>query len=186
MPRGGEGFDGERSEAAGMSVETLPAVLIEAFSDGPFGGNGAAVYFGTTGTRDDLNTTMANPTIVSGTAIYVANGTVNITDTIVASYTTGIAQVVSNAVKSDYNLFFNASATNVITGSHSFTDTDPLFVDPANDNYHLLPGSPALEAGTDVNVTSDLDGQPRNNPPSIGAYEQIGTVYIYLPLIKRP
>jgi len=26
-----------------MSVETLPAVLIEAFSDGPFGGNGAAV-----------------------------------------------------------------------------------------------------------------------------------------------
>ena len=42
-------------------------------------------------------------------------------------------------------------------------DTDPLFVDSANNDYHLLPSSPCIDAGNDAAVSSstDLDGSPR-------------------------
>ena len=56
-------------------------------------------------------------------------------------------------------------------------DVDPLFVDPTNGNYHLLPGSPCIDAGNDAavppGVTTDLDGNPRIQGVCVdmGAYE---------------
>jgi parallel beta-helix repeat protein len=62
-------------------------------------------------------------------------------------------------------------------------DVDPLFVDPCNGDYHLLPGSPCIDAGdpnylAEPNET-DLDGNPRvvdgdndgNSVVDMGAYE---------------
>jgi parallel beta-helix repeat protein len=56
-------------------------------------------------------------------------------------------------------------------------DADPLFVDPCNGNYHLLPDSPCINIGdpnfiAEVNET-DLDGRPRIIGPFVdmGAYE---------------
>jgi parallel beta-helix repeat protein len=44
-------------------------------------------------------------------------------------------------------------------------DADPMFVDPDNDDYRLLPGSPCIDAGNNNAVAqhaaSDLDGNPR-------------------------
>ncbi|UCG59896.1 MAG: hypothetical protein JSU70_10320, partial [Phycisphaerales bacterium] len=40
-------------------------------------------------------------------------------------------------------------------------DADPLFADPDNGDYHLLPGSPCIDAGTDAGVYSDFEGSPR-------------------------
>jgi hypothetical protein len=44
-------------------------------------------------------------------------------------------------------------------------DTDPLFVDPDDDDYHLAPGSPCIDAADNLGVpfqdTTDLDRLPR-------------------------
>ncbi|MBN1994237.1 MAG: hypothetical protein JW953_16185 [Anaerolineae bacterium] len=113
----------------------------------------------------------------------------SITNTIVASYTTGIQQA-GGAVTSDYNLFYNAP-TSVVTGSHSLSGTNPLFLDPAGDDYHLSTASPAIDHGQDVGVTTDLDGnsRPVGAGFDIGAYEYqsaSGSAQdIYLPLIFK-
>lgn len=53
---------------------------------------------------------------------------------------------------------------------------DPLFVNPADENFQLQPGSPAIESGTDVGAPSfDIVGDPRLTPDAgpvdMGAYE---------------
>ena len=68
-------------------------------------------------------------------------------------------------------------------------DTDPMFVDPDSDDYHLLPGSPSIDAADNTavpkDIDTDLDGDPRfvddpdtkdtgnGDPPIVdmGAYE---------------
>jgi hypothetical protein len=63
---------------------------------------------------------------------------------------------------------------------------DPLFVDPENLDFHLMPHSPAIDAGIDAGVYADIEGNIRpfdfpgvdNNGPflpefDIGAYEAI-------------
>jgi len=49
---------------------------------------------------------------------------------------------------------------------------DPLYADQPKGDYHLQETSPAKHAGTAIpGITTDLDGNPRGNPPSIGCYE---------------
>jgi uncharacterized repeat protein (TIGR01451 family) len=53
-------------------------------------------------------------------------------------------------------------------GPHDIS-ADPRFVDAANDDYHLLPDSPAIDAGTNVDAPStDFDDEPR---PSDGNFD---------------
>lgn len=47
--------------------------------------------------------------------------------------------------------------------------TDPTFV--GGGDYHLQAGSPCINAGIDVGLTTDYDGQAVDDPPEIGAYE---------------
>ncbi len=148
----------------------------------PVPGFGAALYLqnGTTATFVILHTTIVSPTTGAKAAIYIDQSapifTVNITNTIIASYTTGI-QRASGTVNSDYNLFYNAP-TSVAIGSHSLNGTDPLFVNPAGDDYHLTTASPAIDAGTNAGVTADLEGNPRDTRPDIGAYEAVRNLVI--------
>ena len=60
-----------------------------------------------------------------------------------------------------HNLFFDADPT---VGDNNI-EGDPMFVDPANGDFHLSPGSPAIDAGTQVGFPS------AGTAPDLGAFE---------------
>lgn len=69
-----------------------------------------------------------------------------------------------------HNLWFGGSGSDpVATFSQKSQDADPRFVSvrPGAEDFHLQPGSPALQGGTRVVagiVTSDLDARPSGKP----------------------
>ena len=61
--------------------------------------------------------------------------------------------------------------------------SDPLFVDPASENYHLQAGSPCMDSGTSEGAPStDIDGTPRPQ----GAGYDMGAYEAYLPVSLTP
>jgi len=48
---------------------------------------------------------------------------------------------------------------------------DPLFIDASNGNFHLQFNSPCINKGTDVGLTEDMEENPVDYAPDIGAYE---------------
>jgi len=77
----------------------------------------------------------------------------------------------------DSNLVYNTVDGSFIFGLNTITGSDPLFVSTAagSEDLHLQAGSPAIEAGTDLGVSDDVEKNSRPNPagtdPDIGAYE---------------
>lgn len=157
--------------------------------------NGEAIYVG--GTVSDTvaiaNVTIANPTNVSGAAIYINNSNATITNTIITRHSTGIQEAGESTVTADYNLYFTVPLTHtgsITSGENLILGEDPLFIDPAAGNYDLQSTSPAVDAGQDLAwYDYDLLGhiRPGRNTPAfdIGAYEFQGPAFLYLPLINR-
>ena len=59
-------------------------------------------------------------------------------------------------------MFGNTNPTlGIISGGTHTTGGDPKFVYPAGDDYHVGLVSAAIDAGTDVSVYADFDGQIR-------------------------
>jgi hypothetical protein len=76
-----------------------------------------------------------------------------------------------------------------VTETNGLFGLDPLLVNPATGNYHLLSGSPASGNGLLVaDVVYDYEGNLYNDPPSIGAFEgnpEIPIFTLYLPVVVR-
>ena len=126
--------------------------------------------------------TIANPTLGSGSAIYVYSGTVGITNTIITNHAVAIEQK-SGAASENYNLFFgnsrNLSGT-VSSGGQSRIG-DPLFVDDASDDYALGSNSAALHFAADVGVYTDFAGDPRpqGTGADVGAFESAESAHCF-------
>jgi hypothetical protein len=181
----------ERNSASGMgggvfvnggSIDAANVL----FAGNQAGGGGAAIRLSGGRLR---HVTIAHPTQGSGSAILMTSGTANITDTIIGGYTVGISQT-GGTLSADYDLLFTTTPTQTSGGtmnwgSHNLINTNPRFVNPTAGDYHLAAGSPAIDAGTNVGVTTDLDGvaRPQGAGFDIGAYEFRCTVY--LPLVLR-
>jgi len=117
----------------------------------------------------DLNDTIIGMKIENNTFV-------NLTDYAVAGVSTGGA----NDVLVRNNIFRNVRTPAVsmnspatATQDHNFTG-DPLFVNEAGLDFHLLSGSPAIDTGLATpDITLDYDGvlRPQGAATDIGAYE---------------
>ncbi len=132
-----------------------------------------------------------------GSGIYVradpagSPSTALFTNTIVASHTLAF-NIDESVVRFRDTLWYRNRSTNrgdnvTLLGSHGGF---PAFVSPAAGDYHLLPGSAALDVGADTGVRTDIDGDARPQwcGPDIGADELAvaGTCHqLYLPLSLR-
>jgi parallel beta-helix repeat protein len=86
-------------------------------------------------------------------------------------------------VTNDHNQYHRISGT-VVNYNETTYDTahvtdfeatalavDPLFVDETNHDYRLQPSSSAINAGINVGLTTDLNGNPIIGQPEIGCFE---------------
>jgi hypothetical protein len=65
---------------------------------------------------------------------------------------------------------FSDWQTNSGKGQNSVI-ADPLLIDPAHGDFHINMNSPAIDAGTNLGLTIDFDGNSVTLPSDIGAYE---------------
>ncbi|MBP8242157.1 MAG: hypothetical protein KAX36_07250, partial [Thermoflexales bacterium] len=131
--------------------------------------------------------TVASRTLASASAFFVGSGTIQITNTIVASHTTGFNRGIGTVLE-DYTLFDavpTPRGSGVLAGAHSFTGT-AAFAYPALDNYHLSSISAALNTGVDAGIGVDFEGTPR--PYGAGfdiGFDEWVPPRAYLPLLTR-
>jgi hypothetical protein len=72
------------------------------------------------------------------------------------------------------NLFWLGGKTNIgITPGPGEKIGDPLFQNIKMNDFHLKAGSPAIDAGKNLNYSIDFDGNkvPQGSAPEIGPYE---------------
>ncbi len=113
----------------------------------------------------NLTTTLANKPVVT------------ITNNIFTSHTVAISRslAVTGSLPA-HNLLFGVATPSVGGSALSYTYNkygDPVFVNPAANDFHLGPGTAAADAGAAVGVLVDIDGQTRPGVYAFG-YPDIG------------
>ncbi len=63
---------------------------------------------------------------------------------------------------------------------------NPMFVDVFNNNFHLQSNSLCINKGTDVGLTEDMEGNPVDYAPDIGAYEYSELNYTEIHVYSQP
>jgi hypothetical protein len=105
---------------------------------------------------------------------HTTRGSINISSDSRSGFRSDYNAVVNRFTTNDGSTVLSLSAWRSATGQdmHSMVVTLPaLFVDAATDDYHMKATSPAVEAGTNEELTAtDLDGEPR----LVGAKVDIG------------
>ncbi len=76
-----------------------------------------------------------------------------------------------NQAAGDFADFISKASSDGVTAGTNSTNADPSFTNYATDDFTLQPLSPAIDAGTDVSLTTDYAGNSIYGTPDIGAYE---------------
>ncbi|MBK8836546.1 MAG: hypothetical protein IPO29_17470, partial [Anaerolineae bacterium] len=116
--------DNRASVSGGGFPPSFPRVNIR-FVNSLFARNeahlGAAAAFAEAANAGIDHVTIASPTLAAGSAIFVVSGTLNLTNTIIASHTIGISRA-GGTVNENFNLFFGNAlnrAGGILTGASS-------------------------------------------------------------------
>jgi hypothetical protein len=74
-----------------------------------------------------------------------------------------------------FNVFQQGAGSDTV-GVHALVLADPHFVNASDNDFHLEPGSACINAGTDLGLEQDFEGNriPQGAAPDIGAYERVG------------
>lgn len=130
-------------------------------------------YTGTSGSAGTLvnNTIAQNNLGGGGEGVFLTGHTaLTFTNNIIVSHTYGIYAHASCTATARYTLFYDNTSGDTggygsISSSYATTGHAPLFMNPAGWNYHLLAGSPAIDAADPAGVppapATDIDGQER-------------------------
>jgi uncharacterized repeat protein (TIGR01451 family) len=131
-----------------------------------------------------LHTTIARNSGGDDSGIHVTErqgtySTVALTNTILVGHKVGITVTARNTATLEATLWGNGNWANDARWGGAATPThskdypgDPAFVDPDAGNYHIGPGSAALEKGIRAGVTVDIDDEQRpDDNPDLGADE---------------
>ena len=80
-------------------------------------------------------------------------------------------------VRFDHCLLKSTTVEEWATATQCIFNEDPLFYSISDRNYHLCPESPALGMGSSQYLiqTTDLENNPRQDPPSVGCYDYMDT-----------
>ena len=161
-------------------------------------GTGGAGIYAYDADAELLHTTIARNSGGSGQGIHLENGaTVWMTNTVLVSHTVGIEAGAGTTATLEATLWGAgvwANIDNTAGGGTIFTGTvnaqgDPVFIGPAGGDYHIGPGSAALDAGIGADVTTDVDVEPRPyQDPDLGADEYWppgALTRIYLAIVQR-
>jgi uncharacterized repeat protein (TIGR01451 family) len=156
----------------------------------PGGGHGSGMYIHNASPRL-LHTTIADNSGGAGSGIYVTgtNCIVVLTNTIIVSHAVGVTVTAGNSIALDGVLWWenqtNTGGDGEITLTEEYTG-DPAFVDPESGDYHIGPGSAAVDLEmeyTEVGVPEDIDGEPR--PMGWGSDYGADELLIRLALTKQ-
>jgi len=154
-------------------------------ADNQTGGAGSGVMVDASTANLRHNTIARNSGDDSGVHV-TSNSTTTLTNTILVSHTVGINVTAGSAATLESTLWGSGAWANGTDwgGAGTIIRTndywgDPAFVDPDAGDYHIGPGSAAIDKGVDAGVATDKDGAPRPQDGDgdcearfdIGAYE---------------
>jgi parallel beta-helix repeat protein len=147
--------------------------------------DGGTVYNNTIYNNDNYNIQVATYS-GSGASVSIRNNIMDTSST--KDYGIYVLDAAVGHYTSDYNVVNETYFGRLQTGgAYSLADwrtntsqdsnsqlADPLFTSAGTGDFTLAVGSPAIDAGTDVSLTTDYAGNPvpYNTIPDIGAYEK--------------
>ncbi|MBC7238372.1 MAG: hypothetical protein H5T69_21235, partial [Chloroflexi bacterium] len=149
---------------------------------------GSGLWFGGgVGNATLKHNTIADNSAGVGQGMWVAKDyAVTGTNTIFAGHSAGVYADQDARVTLDKSLWHNNAKQSDGPGTVTKTNNlsgDPKFVNSAAGDYHIGPGSAALDRAVNANVTDDIDLQQR---PQDSGYDIGADEYVYVPPPPTP